>query len=348
MTRDASDGPTDDAPISPALRRVLARAGAPGLVELLADGMSGADLTTLLLEVFRRRADRVSPAEVMRRYRSDRFVAPAPVGFAALRRTEDVLLSALPDGFEVPVLAPVVPLAAHSAVATVDPRKVIATVRGSEVAADPTNALALEASHRRSLALAADPRSNAPVRLAAGQRVVRAQRFAGPTDLAHFQLFGLVTAGRDTGDRSFERRHLAEHLRFAARAMADLGAQDTRIRLTLLEDAAGPALERVRHDLAGLPGVRVSEDPDRSSGRGYYTGICFKIWATVGGHPTEVGDGGFVPWSQLLTGNRKERLLISGFGVDRLSRTWTAAPGRALPHHAGPTAESGGDEDASG
>ncbi|MFK0119128.1 hypothetical protein [Streptomyces sp. NPDC090994] len=174
--------------------------------------MPGADLTTLLLEVFRRRAERLTPAEVMRRYRGDRFVAPAPVGFAAqCRTTEDALVSALPEGFEALVLAPVVPLAAHSAVATVDPRKVIATVRGSEVAADPTNAPALEASHRRSSALAADPRARAPVRPAAGQRVVRAQSFGGPRDLAHFQLFGLVTAGRNTGDRRrFERGHLVE------------------------------------------------------------------------------------------------------------------------------------------
>jgi hypothetical protein len=324
MTRDDLTG---DIPVNPALRRVLATADGPELLELLASGMSGADLTTLLLEVFRRRADRLSPAEVMRRYRSDRFVAPAPVEFTALRRIEDALVSALPDGFEVLVLAPVVPLATHSAVATVDPRKVIATVRGSEVAADPTNALALEASHRRSLALAADPRSNAPVRLAASQRVARAQSFNGPKNLAHFQLFGLVTAGRDTGNRLFEHRHLAEHLRYAARVMADVGAQDTKIRLTFLEDATGPTLEQMRHDLAGLPGIQVSQDPDRTTGRGYYTGICFKIYTSIGGHQLEVGDGGFVQWSQLLTGNRKERLLISGFGVDRLAEALTSQPG---------------------
>ncbi|MBT2409499.1 hypothetical protein J7I94_02795 [Streptomyces sp. ISL-12] len=321
MTRDDRTG---DTPVNPALRRVLARPDGHELLELLADGLPGADLTTLLLEVFRRRAERLTPAEVMRRYRSDRFVAPAPVDFAALRRTEDALVSALPEGFEVLVLAPVVPLAAHSAVATVDPRKVIATVRGSEVAADPTNALALEASHRRSSALAADPRSQAPVRLAAGQRVVRAQSFGGPRDLAHFQLFGLVTAGRDTGNRLFEHRHLVEHLGFAARAMAAVGAQDTEIALTCLEEAAGPVVERVRHDLAGLPGVRVCEDPDRATGRGYYTGVCFKVFAGIGGRRTEVGDGGFVRWSQLLTGNRKERLLISGYGVDRLTGARTS------------------------
>jgi hypothetical protein len=305
---------------NPALHRVLGRVGGPELLDLLADRLSGADLTTLLLEVFRRRAEQLSPAEVMRRYRNDRFVAPAPISFAALRHAETALLSALPDGFEVLVLAPLLPLAAHTAVATVDPRKVIATVRGSEVAADPTNALALEASSRRAATLAADPRSSALIRLAASQRVVRAQRVDGPDMLAHFQLFGLVTAGRDTGNRSFEQQQLGEHLRFAARALPAAGARHTQIRLTCLEEPARPIVNQVYRDLAGLPGIDVSEDRGRTTGRGYYAGLCFKIRAEVGGQQMEIGDGGFVNWTRLLTNNHKERLLISGYGVDRLAR----------------------------
>ena len=46
------------------------------------------------------------------------------------------MLAALPGGFEVLTLAPVLPLGAHSGVAAVDPRNVIATIRGTEVAAD--------------------------------------------------------------------------------------------------------------------------------------------------------------------------------------------------------------------
>ena len=323
MTRDDGDGGDSG---NPALERVLRQAGGADLLDLLADQLSGADLTTLLLEVFRRRALRLSPAEVMRRYRDDRFVTPASVSLTALRRAEDALLGALPHGFETLVLAPLVPLAAHSAVATVDPRKVIATVRGNEVAADPTNALALEASLRRGRALTGDPRSSTPIRLAASQRVVRAQHFKGPGMLAHFQLFALVTAGRDTGGRSFEHQHLAEHLRFAAHGLTAAGAHDVRIRLTGLDVAADPIVERVRRDLAVLPGVEVSEDPGRSTGRGYYTGLCFKVCIVVAGQELEVGDGGFVDWSQQLTGNRKERLLISGLGVDRIAEILKPLP----------------------
>ena len=324
-----SPRPAAGATPQPALQRVLREAGDPALAVKLA-GLSGTALTTLLLEVLRRQADRLTPADVMRRYGSDRFVAPASLGFAALRRAEDAMLAALPAGFEVLTLAPVLPLGAHSAVATVDPRNVLATVRGSEVAADPTNGLALEAAARRRQALREDPRSAAVVRLAAIQRVTRAQQFTGPVSFAHFGLLGLVTAGRDTGGHAFERAAVAEHLRFAADGLARLGAARVRLELTRLDDAmpdvtaavaAAVAASLAGAGLAGARGVEVADAPGRRSGRGYYTGLCFKVQADFGAGELEVGDGGFVDWTGKLLGNRKERLLISGYGIERIAAT---------------------------
>src|SRR5215831_6371671 len=302
----------------PALRRVLREAGDPALVARLA-ALPGADLTTVLLEVQRLRASRVTPAEVMRRYGSDRFVAPARAGFAAQRRAEDEMLASLPGGFEVLTLAPVLPFGAHSAVATVDPRNVIATVRGSEVAADPTNGLALEAAARRRRALAAGPRSAGLVRLAATQRVARAQQVSGPVSFAHFQLLGAVTAGRDTGGHAFERDSVAEHLGFAAAGLRRLGASRVRLDLTCLDPALSDVTAAVAGALAGARGVEVAAAPQRQSGRGYYTGLCFKVQAAFGGAELEIGDGGFTDWTARLLGSRKERLLISGYGIDRIA-----------------------------
>jgi hypothetical protein len=149
----------DEYPAGPALRQVLAQAGGPELLDLLAEELTGADLTTLLLEVFRRRADRLTPAEVMRRYRTDRFVTPAPAN--------------------------------------------------------------------------------------------------------------------------------------------------------------------TRTALAATTGIDIIEDPDRATGRGYYIDLCYKIYATIDGQRLEIADGGFVDWTQRLTGNRKERLLIGGFGLDRLATVLT-------------------------
>jgi len=301
--------------VHPALRRVLREAGDPSLVDRLA-ALPGSDLTTVLLEVQRRRASQVTPGEVMRSYGRDRFVGPASVGFGAQRRAEDAMLAALPAGFEVLTLAPVLPLGAHSAVATVDPRNVIATVRGSEVAADPTNGLALEAAARRRR-----PRSAGPVRLAATQRVARAQQVSGPVSFAHFQLLGVVTAGRDTGGRAFERDSVTEHLRFAAAGLRRLGASRVRLELTCLDSALSGITALVAGALASAGGVEVTDAPQRQSGRGYYTGLCFKVQAAFGGPELEVGDGGFTDWTARLLGSRKERLLISGYGIDRIALT---------------------------
>jgi hypothetical protein len=262
---------------------------------------------------------------VMRRYRSDRFVGPSPIPYTTMRRAEDTLLGALPSSVDVLTLAPLTPLATHSSVATVDPRKVLATIRNTEVAADPTNALALEAAARRSELLLHDPRSAAPVHLAASQRVVRAQHYGGPGASAHFQLLGYVSAGRDVGDLTFERENLTSHLRFAAKALAAFGIPETTIRLTLLDPAFESVLDHVVAALADLPAVRVIPDPTRESGRGYYSGLCFKVHGSTTRGPEadtdewEIGDGGFTDWTAQLLGNRKERLLVSGYGVDRMA-----------------------------
>ena len=129
--------------------RVVRDSGVDDLLDVLGDRIGGADLTTLLLDVMRRRADRVSPADVLRQYATDRFVAPGVVDLRSLRAAEDQLLGAVPDSFDVLTLSPLVPRGAYTAVAPVHADRVVATIRGTEVAADPTNALALEAAGRR-------------------------------------------------------------------------------------------------------------------------------------------------------------------------------------------------------
>ena len=287
------------------LRRVLAGPGGRA-VDVLA-GLPGADLTTAQLEVARRRAARLRGPDVLRRYRDDRFVSPSPLSFTALRHVEDVLLGALP-GFSWVTLAPLVPLGTHSAVTGLAQDRVVTTGRGTEVAGDPTVGLALEAAVRREDA--------AVLRLAAVQRVVRAQRVDGPGLFAHFSLLGLVTAGRDTGDLRFEREHVAEHARCLVAACRALGAVGIELKTTLLHErfAAVPAVLREE-----LPDVAVTPFPEREGGRGgYYEGLCFKVLADFGEGPVEVGDGGFTTWTRQLLGNAKERLMTSGLGVERL------------------------------
>ncbi|MGI5215798.1 hypothetical protein [Plantactinospora sp. CA-290183] len=302
-----------------ALARVLRQAGGAEILNTLGVRLSGSELVTLLLAAFRTRAGLVTPADVLRRYTEDRFVAPAQTGARHLRRAEDLLLAGLPEAYELLTLAPVVPLGSHSAVAGVSQNNVLTTVRGSEVAADPTNGLALEAAVRRRELLERDGRSAPPVRLAALQRVIRAQRFSGAGRFAHFGLLALVTAGRDTGGLAFERRYAVEQLDILCAALEGAGAGTVDIALTVLEPAAVPVAEEVRAALAGRPAVVVRDDPDRSGGRGYYTGCCFTIAVVLNGQRVVLGDGGFVDWTRRLLGNGKERLLTTALSVDRLA-----------------------------
>jgi hypothetical protein len=296
------------------LDRVARDIGGIEVVEQLA-ALSGSDFTSVMLEVARRRAARETPASVLRRYTRDRFVRPGGDGpgsasWLSGRRAEDLLLGCLPANVEVVALAPLVPLGTHSALGTVSQDKIVTAIRACEVAADPTNALALEAAVRRR----AGPGT---VRLAALQRVVRAQRFPAGWS-AHFRLFAMVTAGRDEGSRQFERAALAEHLRFAIAGLRAADLPRIRVALTPLSDAGEQTMAAVAAELAALPADIVT-DRDRVTGRGYYRDVCFKVHTLVDGTPIEIGDGGFTDWTAKLLASNKERLLISGYGLDQLA-----------------------------
>jgi hypothetical protein len=221
--------------------------------------------------------------------------------------------------FESTVLSPLVPFGTH-AIAGVAQSRVVSTIRGTEVAADPTNGLALEAAVRRRELLRADPRSSAPVRLAAGQRVVRAQTFQDAAAFSHFHIFGMVSAGRDTGNLGFEGEAAVEHIGFIVDALHRASGAPVIVAITdLTGGEMTPVSEAVRAALADAPYVSVRDDPNREGGRVYYDRLCFKAYVATDDGPFEIADGGFVDWTQRLVASRKERLMISGIGVERLA-----------------------------
>jgi len=283
-------------------------------VAVLGLDVPGADLTSFLLEVMGHRAAAVTPAGLVQAGATNRLCEPGVVDARALHRTIALLTDALPAGFELVELSPVAPLGSCSAIATVDQRKVVSTVRGVEVAADPTNTLAALAATRRTAATT--------VRLAAAQRVLRAQPQGGGQ--AHFTLLGLVIAGRDQGNLAFERAAAIEMVTTVVGLVRAVTAAPVEVRMTNLRDEYTAAIiDTVRVTTEAATDVRVTTDPDRTAGRGYYRDLCFKVVAGSGGDAVEVGDGGFTDWTRQLAGNRKERLLIGGLGVDRIA---TLAP----------------------
>ncbi len=318
------------------LERIQREAGIPNLLDVLVERLTPTDLQSLMLEVYRRRAAEIRPGPLLERYERDRFVRPSEVAPAMLAHFDQLVWSLLPEHYSALELSPLCALGTNAAVATVDQNKVVTTIRNSEVVADVTNVLALECASRRRLLLRQHQQSRERVCLCASQRVVRGQAIPdAPGMLAHFRLLGLCAAGRDEGSFQFETSSLREHLAFyiqLLRALPHIGceAQQIRIALTDLEEGrrtrtlAEQVLQPLAHD---YPDVRGEFDPERTGGRGYYTGACFHIYATnPAGREFELIDGGFTTWTQQLLSNKKERLLISGLGSERLCSLFSTTP----------------------
>lgn len=300
------------------LHRIEREAGVPDLVEVLTERLSPADLSSLLLEVFRRRAAARAPRDLLADHTENRFCRPAVVDARTLAEWDRVAFAALPSDFDVIELSPLAPLGVCSVVATVNQNKVVSATRGVEVVADGTNVLALECALRRRA------NRNVPPKLAASLRVVRAQQFEGARSFAHFRLLNLCSAGRDAKTSRFTADALAEHVGIQLRALRGFlgGALSLRVALTDLSSRVSrepwtePVVESLRRD---HPDVDVVMDQERASGRGYYRSACFKLFVRVADEWLDIGDGGDVDWTAKLLSDRRERLFISGVGSERVA-----------------------------
>lgn len=320
---------------NPIIDRILQETGVPQLLDVLSERLSPTDLQSLLLEVYRRRAAKVQPAQLLERYEQDRFVRPSDLAPSVMADFDRLAWSLLPEHYVAVELSPICPLGTNAAVATVDQNKVVTTIRNSEVVADATNVLALAcASHRRHY-LRSNPRSRERVRLCASHRLVRGQAYKTAGSLSHFRLFCLCAAGRDEGSFQFETSSLIEQIAFYLRLLQastrlDCPTDRLRVAITDLEQGRGEQVlkEHVLEPLrAGYPRVSCELDPARVPGRGYYIGACFHIYATnVAGHEFELIDGGFTNWTQQMLSNAKERLLISGLGTELLCSRFRMTP----------------------
>lgn len=308
----------------PILQRIEREAGLPGLIDVLADRLTPADLQSLLLAVTQRRAASRPPAQLLADWGRDRFVRPSPVDPRKLLAWEAAAWRALPLEFEALALSPVCPLGTTSVVAGLSQNLAVTTMRGTEVVSDSTNVLALECATRRRELLRRDSKSTEAVHLATSHRLLRTQRFVDPKFLAHFEAFALCSSGRDVGRLTFELAALALHAGFYATALRDYLGSEAQVLLSVTP--FDPELsERIETRVFGPlraahPGLDCVFDLERTRGRGYYQDVCFHVHLVPSsGDPIELADGGSVPWTQTLLSNAKERLFISGIGSERLA-----------------------------
>jgi len=130
----------------------------------------------------------------------------------------------------------------------------------------------------------------------------------------HFSLFTIVSSGKNTGSYGFEKDAIARHMQFYINYFEEKLGHKLTVTLNVRNgytDKIG-FIDRIHCHLRKIypytDFIMNVEETENS----YYQGINFKI--TVEG--IELVDGGFVDWTQKLLGNKKERLLISGTGID--------------------------------
>ncbi|KKI91057.1 hypothetical protein WQ54_16980 [Bacillus sp. SA1-12] len=302
-----------------AIQRILNEMGIKNLLEILGEDISFSDLNTLLLEVLRTRTNDLTPGELLKKYSMNRFVHPAEIDPIWLKQVEVELLKIARSSLFTPIqISPVSPLGSCSVIATADQNKVISALRGTEVVSDATNLLAL---HICDLVKKGSIKNDSDsIRFSTSHRHIRAQKFEKPGLVPHFHIFCMVTSGRDKGSYSFEKQALFEHIDVYRKMFKSVFSTDITVKLNAsggYTDSKGFIQRMGDHIHEKLPGVRILKNLEERDNL-YYQGLQYSIIVKLNGQEIHIGDGGFVDWSQKLLANRKERMLISGIGLDRI------------------------------
>jgi hypothetical protein len=305
--------------------KLLKRLGHPEVLQLLTEDLSGTELNTLLLDVVREKAQKISGPGLLQQYRLNRFVKPSDLPVLELKKAEVELLKLFQSHLFEPVeLSPVSVLGSCSAVATVDQNKILSALRGTEVLADATNAMALHICDLKKRRVWTPRTKSEKFRLSTIQRHVRTQTIAGAGFTPHFKIGCFVTSGVDTGDFTFEKEALLEHLQLMHaiyKGFYEVKALNFRFlcrsgyadSLRLVNDARDYVL---RH--APELNIKVFEKPEKEID--YYKGLQYKTDIQWNDKTFEIADGGFVDWTQQILQNKKERLLIGGIGFEFMFR----------------------------
>ena len=219
-------------------------------------------------------------------------------------------------GFEPIELSPVAQFGTSSVIATVDQKKVLTSLRNTEVQADPTNAIAL---HYASLKKKGEL-DNKTYNYSNISRVIRTQVFNNPNFTPHFTVLALISCGRDTGSFNFEKEELLKHLTTSYEICKSYGVEKIYYEIIPCKgyDSQSPlimeSISYVREKNSNLEVLVIAPEHDNN----YYHGFRIKQQIVIGGNTIEIADGGLLDWTQQLLTNKKERMMTFGLGIQVL------------------------------
>lgn len=289
---------------------ISSKAGDGDIIEKLLQ-LPGTELNSLLLELFAKRAEQLTPNDVLTQFEKNRFVAPSTLDAIGFKQLElQWLQQAAGGGFTPVMLSPLAPLGTCAVFKTVHQNNVVSALRGTEVMSDATNLFALLIAQHYN-----KTKSRDAVKYVAAERLVRAQALAQPGHTAHFGICCMASGGFNSGGFAFEIQQVAEHLSLHLSLLSSFNKEDISIKILLKENSGN--LQKAAQQMLDAAGagykaeVIVQEQPNA-----YYDILQFKTFLQYKGIEFNLSDGGFVSWTQQLLSNKKHRMLISGIGLE--------------------------------
>ena len=253
-----------------------------------------------------KRVQQETPSSLLSKYEGNKLVKPALLEDDLEYKEKELRCYKLiaGRGFEPIELSPVAQFGTSSVIATVDQKKVLTSLRNTEVQADPTNAIAL---HYASLKKKGEL-DNKTYNYSNISRVIRTQVFNNPNFTPHFTVLALISCGRDTGSFNFEKEELLKHLTTSYEICKSYGVEKIYYEIIPCKgyDSQSPlimeSISYVREKNSNLEVLVIAPEHDNN----YYHGFRIKQQIVIGGNTIEIADGGLLDWTQQLLTNKKE------------------------------------------
>lgn len=294
------------------VKKIENKVGITGLLDRIVDNLSNSEMNSLLLELFKRKTAKLTPAELFRQFRQNRFSLPSGVDPIDYRKCEiEWLTNGRDMGCHAIQLSPLAPLGSCSVIALVDQNNIVSALRGAEVVSDATNVLALKIAGEFK-----GGKKNRIIKYCTTHRHVRGQYFTNPVFSAHFGVFCMASGGYDSGGYSFELDQLMDHLSFYADRLLTIFPKEDLAIIIDIKEKQEAFSDRLKKNIDRLRERIDCQFKPFDENKNYYETVRFKIFLKHNGIDIDLADGGFVNWTQQILSNQKHRLLISGAGLE--------------------------------
>jgi hypothetical protein len=293
------------------IEKIEEKIGCDQLADRISENISNSDLNSLLLEIFKNKTEKISPANLLNQFSNNRFTLPSTIDVIEYKKFEIKWLeSAKTIGFTPIQLSPLTQLGSSSAVGFVNQNNVVSALRNTEVVSDSTNVLALIAANEFK-----KNQSNYRIRYSTTHRHTRAQHFTNPAFSAHFGAFCMVSGGIDTGSFSFELEELHKHLAFYLNILEN-ELENRLIAKIYLKSERKDFIDKLIESVSNISSKVNFTTEEVDNTVNYYNLVRIKIFAIYKEHEIDLIDMGFVDWTKKMLNNKKHRMLTSGGGLE--------------------------------